>query len=353
MSSSAALIDQIMARLTDVIEPELGRDIVSLHMVRHVTIEDATVRLTLALITPTSPVQDHIASEVRQAVLEIDGIHDAEIAFDLGIPTTSPAVEQMGLHIKNIVAVTSGKGGVGKSTVAANVAIALARRGIQVGLMDADITGPNLPIIMGLYGRRPITGSEKMIPLEAYGVKVISMGFLIDPDKPIIWRGPMIHHAIRQLFTDVEWGNLDYMIVDLPPGTGDAQLTLAQSVPLSGALIVTQPQQMAVGDALRGLTMFEAVDVPILGIAENMSGDFFGEGGGRQLAESRGVPFLASIPLDPKVRIGGDTGRPIVVEDPQSPAAIALTRLALEVAARIADIASGQSSAAIQLKTVG
>ncbi len=253
--------------------------------------------------------------------------------------------------IKHIVAVTSGKGGVGKSTVAANLAIAWAQDGAAVGLLDADITGPNLPMIMGLSGN-PEADGEKIIPFEAYGVKVMSMGFLIEPDKPIIWRGPMIHHAIRQLLNDVAWGKLDYMVIDLPPGTGDAQLTLAQSVPLAGALIVTQPQEMALGDALRGITMFDEVNVPILGVIENMSGDFFGQGGGQRLAESRGVPFLGSVPLDAQVRVGGDTGEPIIVTHPDSPAAAALSHIAGEVARQIDEMAASRGDGAIPLTTI-
>ena len=253
--------------------------------------------------------------------------------------------------VRHFIAVSSGKGGVGKSTVAANLAVAWAQKGAAVGLLDADITGPNLPMIMGLDGR-PLSTGTKILPLEAYHVKVMSMGFLVDPERPIIWRGPMIHHAIRQLLDDVDWGNLDYLVVDLPPGTGDAQLTLAQSVPLRGVLIVTQPQEMALGDALRGMTMFEQVDVPILGIIENMSGDFFGQGGGQRLAESRGVPFLGSIPLDLRVRVGGDTGRPIVATHPDSPAAAALFQIARDVESRVREIASRQNEGGISLTTI-
>lgn len=242
--------------------------------------------------------------------------------------------------IQHIIAVSSGKGGVGKSTVSANLAVALAQQGYTVGLLDADITGPNLPLIMGLEGYPKSTGN-KLVPFKAYGVKVMSMGFLMDEGRAVIWRGPMIHHAIQQLLSDVDWGELDYMIIDLPPGTGDAQLTLAQSVPLAGALIVTQPQEMALSDARRGITMFEQVEVPILGVIENMSGDFFGEGGGADLAESRGLPFLGSVPLDPQVRIGGDTGKPIVVSQPESAAAEALVKIAKDVAARVEEAEEG------------
>jgi ATP-binding protein involved in chromosome partitioning len=236
--------------------------------------------------------------------------------------------------LRSIIAIASGKGGVGKSTVATNLAVALADAGARVGLIDADITNPNLPMMTGLGGGRPRVVDGKMIPMEAYGVKVISTGFLIDPNKPMILRGPMLHSAIRQFFTDVTWGDLDYMIVDLPPGTGDAPLSLAQSFPLTGVVIVTQPQDVAVSDALRSMAMFDTLNVPIIGVVENMAGDFFGAGGGETLAKQRGVPFLGRIPLDAEVRIGGDYGRPVAATAPDSTAGQALTAMAKAVAAR-------------------
>jgi ATP-binding protein involved in chromosome partitioning len=254
--------------------------------------------------------------------------------------------------IKYIIAVSSGKGGVGKSTVASNLAVALVGTGAAVGLMDADITGPNLPMIMGLEGQRPMQQAGKVIPLEAYGVKVMSMGFLVDPNQAMIWRGPMIHSAIQQFFNDVDWGALDFMIVDLPPGTGDAQLTLAQTVPLTGVVVVTQPQEVALGDALRGMAMFEQVNVPIIGIIENMSGEFFGEGGGKRLAEQHGVPFLGSVPLDTRVRISVDEGKPVVATAPDSPAAVALAAIALDVMARATEM-TGEDEGDIPLTTIG
>jgi ATP-binding protein involved in chromosome partitioning len=282
--------------------------------------------------------------------MRVPGVKEVAIKMDAAIPTDHRISSKLQLDIKNLIAVSSGKGGVGKSTIAANLAVALQQSGATVGLMDADILGPNLPMMMGIRGLPP-AANQQIIPAEAYGVKVMSMGFLVDPNKAVIWRGPMIHSAIRQFFTDVDWGPLDYMVIDLPPGTGDAQLSLAQSVPLSGAIIVTQPQDVALGDALRGLAMFEQLNVPIVGIIENMSGEFFGEGGGAQLAEERGVPFLGSIPLDSQVRVGGDNGQPIITTSPDTPAAQALRRCAQEVAARISVLTLQQADDVIQLQT--
>jgi ATP-binding protein involved in chromosome partitioning len=245
--------------------------------------------------------------------------------------------------IRNAVAVASGKGGVGKTTVAVNLAVALARTGARVGLLDADVYGPNVPTMMGLETMPP-PRHGKMVPAEAFGVKVVSMAFLIPPDQPLIWRGPMLHSAIRQFIADVEWGELDYLIVDLPPGTGDAPLSLAQSLPLSGGVIVTLPQQVSLDDARRGLEMFRTMDVPILGVVENMSYlelpdgtrlDVFGTGGGQKLADAAGVPFLGNIPMDPRVRIGSDGGQPVVLSDPESAVAQALEQLARSLAATL------------------
>ncbi len=249
--------------------------------------------------------------------------------------------------MKNAIAVASGKGGVGKSTVAVNLAVALAQTGARVGLLDADIYGPNVPTMMGIT-RLPPPVNNKLVPAEAYNVKVMSIGFMVKPGQPLIWRGPMLHSAIRQFLADVEWGELDYLVVDLPPGTGDAQLSLAQSVPLSGGVIVTLPQKVSLEDASRGLQMFKELDVPILGVVENMSYlelpdgtrmDVFGSGGGEELASKADVPFIGCIPMDPEVRKGGDHGKPIVVTHPGSATAIALVAIAKAVAARLSVLA--------------
>ncbi|HEC24372.1 MAG TPA: iron-sulfur cluster carrier protein ApbC [Chloroflexi bacterium] len=352
MSDTKQLEEQVMARLATVMEPELHRDLVTLKMIRDLKVDGDTASFTIMLTTPACPLKGQIEESARQAVLQVPGIKEVRIKLDSSVSADNRVSGRLNLDIKNLIAVSSGKGGVGKSTIAANLAVALHQSGASVGLMDADILGPNLPMLMGIEGMPP-PREDRLIPAEAYGVKVMSMGFLVDPDRPLIWRGPMVHGAIRQFFSDVEWGQLDYMIIDLPPGTGDAQLTLAQSVPLTGAIIVTQPQDVAVGDALRGLVMFEHVRVPIIGVIENMSGDFFGSGGGEKLAARQGVPFLGSVPLDPQVRIGGDSGKPIVATNPDSPAAQALTRIAQEVAARVSVINFGQSGNVIPIKTIG
>ncbi len=246
-------------------------------------------------------------------------------------------------NFRHSIAVASGKGGVGKSTIAANLAIALAQMGDQVGLLDADIYGPNIPTMMGVH-ELPPPEDKKLLPAEAYDVRLMSIGFLVPEGQPLIWRGPMLHGAIRQFVQDVRWGDLDYLVVDLPPGTGDAQLSLAQTMPLSGGLIVTLPQAVSVEDARRGLEMFRTMEVPILGVVENMSFltlpggdtmDVFGEGGGARLAEEAGVPFLGAIPLDPEVRVGGDQGKPIMVSQPGSPAAVAIRNVAEALRSRL------------------
>ena len=335
--SNEALHDAVMAALGTVIEPELHRDLVSLKMVRDVQVtDDGVAHFTVVLTTPACPLKDVIYQRAKEAVTQVEGITGVAIKWDSNVPTDGRISARMELPIRSIIAVSSGKGGVGKSTVSVNLAVALAQSGAQVGLMDADILGPNIPKMVGLGFSQPtITPDKKLVPFEVFGVKVMSMGFLADPNTPMIWRGPMLHSAIQQFFTDVLWGDLDYMVVDLPPGTGDAQLSLAQSVPLTGAVIVTQPQSVAVDDARRGLAMFEKLNVPILGVVENMAGDLFGEGGGERLAEDRGVPFLGRIPLAANVRVGGDTGHPLVADDPDSEAGQAFHALAQAVAAQV------------------
>ena len=344
---------QIMSALSTVIEPELHRDIVSLNMVRDLSVEGNVAKFTIVLTTPACPLKNVFEDRCNAAVIgHIDGIQKLNISWDSQVPTDRKIHGLLDVPMRSLIAVASGKGGVGKSTVSTNLAAALAEAGAKVGLIDGDILNPNLPTMTGLGYGRPKVVDGKMIPMEAYGFKVMSTGFLTSPDKPMILRGPMLHSAIRQLFMDVNWGKLDYMIVDLPPGTGDAPLSLAQSFPLTGAVIVTKPQDVAVSDALRSIAMFETLNVPILGVVENMAGDFFGTGGGEKLATERNVPFLGRIPLNAEVRIGGDYGRPIVVTQPENPAAIALQKMAQTIAARVS-VVMLQSSDVIPLNVIG
>lgn len=344
---------QTMAALATVIEPELHRDIITLNMVRDLRIEADTAHFTIVLTTPACPLKDVFVSSCNAAVLgKVPGIQRLNISWDAQVPTDKRIHGLLNVPMRSIIAVASGKGGVGKSTIATNLAVALAEAGARVGLIDADILNPNIPMMVGVGTGRPRVDEGKMLPIEAYGVKVISTGFLIEPDKAMIMRGPMLHSAIRQFFTDVKWGALDYMIVDLPPGTGDAPLSLAQSFPLTGVIIVTQPQDVAVSDALRSAAMFDELKVPVLGIVENMAGDFFGTGGGEKLAKQRNVPFLGRIPLDAEVRKGGDYGRPVAVVMPESPAGQAFQTMARTVAARVS-VVMLQTADVIPLTIIG
>jgi len=347
-----ALQDSVMKALGTVIEPELHKDLVTLNMVRDLNIADGVAAFTIMLTTPACPLKDVMDKAARAAVLKVPGIRDVKIKWDSDVPADRRIHGNLNIQLRNIVAVGSGKGGVGKTSVAVNLATALALEGARVGLMDADILTPNVPIMVGLTHGRPKVVNNKMIPFEVFGFKTISMGFLTDPETPMIMRGPMLHSAIRQFFGDVEWGELDYMIVDLPPGTGDAPLSLAQSVPLTGAVIVSQPQDVAVGDALRSIGMFKQLNVPILGVVENMSGDLFGSGGGEKLATQTGVPFLGRIPLDAEVRKGGDYGRPIVIGMPDAPGAKAFRDMARSIAARIS-VVQFQNADVIPLNIIG
>jgi ATP-binding protein involved in chromosome partitioning len=326
--------DAVMKALSTVIEPELHRDLVSLNMIRNLKLDGNDVEFTIMLTTPACPLRGKMENDSRAALSAVPGIGQVTINWDANVPSDRRIGDQIGQNFRNTIAVSSGKGGVGKTTIAVNLAIALAKEGARVGLLDADILGPNVPMMMGI-AEMPPPRNRKMVPAENYGVKFVSMAFLVKPDQPLIWRGPMLHSAIRQLLTDVDWGELDYLVVDLPPGTGDAQLTLAQVLPLSGAIVVTQPMQVAAADAVRGLKTFEKLDVPIIGVVENMSGDFFGTGAGQQLADQYETQFLGSIPLDANVRKGGDDGRPIVVAFSDSEAALALRDIARVVAARV------------------
>src|SRR5690349_3010892 len=318
---TTATKESVLNALSKVQEPELHKDLVTLNMIRELTIaDDNLVSFTIMLTTPACPLQTQIEREARQAVMGVEGVKSVKIKFDSDVPNDGRMRGLVKAPIRNAIAVGSGKGGVGKSTVSVNIAIALAQSGARVGLMDADIYGPNIPTMLGVEKLPPPQG-PRLIPAQAYGIKMISMGLLVKPGQPLIWRGPMLNSAIRQFLSDVEWGELDYLIVDLPPGTGDASLSLAQALPLSGAVVGTLPQLVSLDDAGRGLNMFKNLEVPDLGIVENMSYlelpdgtqmDLFGSGGGEKLSASTDTPFLGKAPIDQNVRIGGDSGKPIV-----------------------------------------
>ncbi len=352
--------NQVLNALSKVQEPELHSDLVALNMIRDIEIVDDLVRFTVVLTTPACPMKNRIEREAREAVAALPGVKQVEVKLDSNVPGDGKARGLLELPIRNAVAVASGKGGVGKSTIAVNIAVVLAKSGARVGLLDADIYGPNVPTMMGVHSL-PEPNQDKLVPAEAYGVKLMSIGFLVKPDQPLIWRGPMLHSAIRQFLTDVEWGELDYLIVDLPPGTGDAALSLAQSLPLSGGVIVTLPQQVSQDDARRALEMFRQLDVEILGVVENMSYlelpdgtkmDIFGSGGGRDLANNAGVSFIGAIPIDPMVRQGGDFGQPVVITNPDSPVSKALINVAENVAAKIS-VSAVKGSNFIPINLIG
>jgi ATP-binding protein involved in chromosome partitioning len=343
--------ESILAALSKVQEPELHQDLVTLNMVRNLEITGDSVSFTVMLTTPACPLRGQIEREAKQAVTAL-GAKSVQVKLDSDVPNDGRMRGLVNMPIRNAVAIGSGKGGVGKSTVAVNIAVTLAQSGARVGLLDADIYGPNVPTMLGVKQLPPPNG-KKLVPAEAYGLKMISMGLLVKPGQPLIWRGPMLNSAIRQFLGDVEWGELDYLIVDLPPGTGDAALSLAQALPLSGAVIVTMPQQVSLEDASRGLQMFRTLEVPILGVIENMSFldladgtrlDIFGSGGGEHLAQATGVAFLGKIPIEARVREGGDSGQPIVISNPESPAAMSLREIAQRVAARVSVEAMGSKN---------
>jgi ATP-binding protein involved in chromosome partitioning len=344
---AGATAESILSALSQVQEPELGRDLVSLGMIKDLSIEDGRVAFTVELTTPACPLRGQIEREARKAVEALPGVTQVEVRLASNVPSDGRNRGMIPLPIRNAIAVASGKGGVGKTTVAVNLAVSLAAAGARVGLLDADIYGPNVPTMMGV-DRIPPPQGGRLTPAEAHGVRVMSIGFLVQPGQPLIWRGPMLHSAIRQFVGEVEWGELDYLVIDLPPGTGDAQLSLTQTLPLSGGVIVTLPQQVSLEDARRGLEMFRTMDVPVVGVVENMSYlelpdgtkmDIFGQGGGERLAREAGVPFLGALPIDPVVRESGDRGVPVVIARPDSAVSRALKALSEAVAARVSVLA--------------
>lgn len=379
---SAPTTDAVLEALKGVIDPDLGQDIVSLGFITRCNVsEDGAADIVINLTTPACPVKDQLRDQAHALVTAVPGITSVQIEMTAVVKGQDGPAREAAKDVKHIVAISSGKGGVGKSTMTVNLACALAQTGAKVGLLDCDVHGPDVPMMMGLSGapdQIQVDGKTVLVPKERRGVKTMSIGYLVPDEQPVIWRGPMVHSFIRQMLTDVQWGELDYLLVDMPPGTGDAQLSLAQEVPLSGAVLVTTPQAVSAFDVTKAISMFHQVDVPILGIVENMSGlalegtieggeagsmvslslgsethelpleaggrfstvfDVFGSGGAEALAQKHGFPLIGKVPIDPSVRAGGDGGEPIVsakADDTASAAAIRETagRLAQRLAVK-------------------
>ena len=348
--------EEVLRELRTVQDPDLHRDLVSLGMIQNLKIEGECVSFSIVLTTPACPVRDNMKQWCEEAVRRLPWV--AQVVVDMQASTTGRGSgnEQLIPHVKNVIAVASGKGGVGKSTTSVNVALALADTGAKVGLLDGDIYGPNIPLMMGLKEQPQLQqDGGKILPYRSYGIRLMSIGFFLDESKPVIWRGPMVHGAIQQFLRDVEWGDLDYLVVDLPPGTGDAPLSLSQLIPLSGVVIVTTPQDVALQDVAKGMAMFQRLEVPVLGVVENMSyficpgcqerHEIFGKGGGERIAAQFGVPFLGKVPLQPQIREGGDEGRPVVVTYPDSPEAAAFREVAGAIARQVSILAyAGQGA---------
>lgn len=345
---------QVLAALGEVLDPDLKKDIVSLGFVKNLAIDRDKVRFDVELTTPACPVKEELKAECEKRVSAVEGVRSVEVTMTSNVRKSAPAgTGKVSLPgVKNVIAIASGKGGVGKSTVTINLAVALAQTGAKVGVLDADIYGPSVPLMMGTKDK-PYNQDGKIFPVEKAGIRIMSMGF-INEDKPVIWRGPMVHGVLQQFLTQVHWGELDYLLVDMPPGTGDAQLTMSQSAPLSGAIIVTTPQEVSLIDARKGLLMFRNVNVPILGVIENMSvfecphchqhSAIFRSGGGARIAEELKAPLLGSLPIDTRVAEGGDLGTPIVVGFPDSAVAKAYRKLAGDVAAELSKLSLRSST---------
>ncbi|HET9832587.1 MAG TPA: Mrp/NBP35 family ATP-binding protein [Vicinamibacterales bacterium] len=338
---------RVLDALKVVQDPDLHRDIVSLGFIKDLNVSGSKVAFTIELTTPACPVKDQMRDQARAAVLAVPGVTDVNVNMSASVRATGVGGEggrAPVAGVKNIIAVGAGKGGVGKTTVAVNLAIALARAGGRVGMIDADIYGPNVPIMLGMKTQLTTDG-QKILPAEKYGLQVISMGFMTADDAPIIWRGPMLHGALQQFFREVRWVDLDYLVIDMPPGTGDVALTLAQTVPVTGAIVVTTPQQVSLADSRRAVAMYKKLNIPTLGIVENMSyfvcpdcsheSDIFGKRGGERMAEELGVPFLGGIPIYQPIREGGDAGVPLLISEPDAPAAKAIVDIAARAAAQV------------------
>ncbi|NUN69852.1 MAG: iron-sulfur cluster carrier protein ApbC [Bacteroidetes bacterium] len=349
----------VLQALRAVRDPDLHRDIVALNFIKDLTISGSDVSFSIELTTPACPVKDEMKAQAEQAVRSsIPGVGAVNVTMTASVSQRANMQAAPVLTgVKNTIAVASGKGGVGKSTVAVNLALSLAREGARVGLIDCDIYGPSIPLMFNI-NEKPRLHDQKLVPLEKYGVKVMSIGFLIDSTQAVIWRGPMASGAVKQFMTDVNWGELDYLVFDLPPGTGDIQLTIVQQIPLTGAVIVTTPQEMSLADARRGMAMFQKVNVPILGVVENMSyfvsasgerENIFDNGGGKRVADQFSVPFLGEIPIYTKIRAGSDNGRPVTDAEPDSEPSRIFRTIAKNLAAQISISNFSKQSAPIEI----
>jgi ATP-binding protein involved in chromosome partitioning len=337
---------QVLEALKVVRDPDLNRDIVSLGFIKDLAIDGGRVAFTIELTTPACPVKDQMRDQARAAVMQLPGVSAVDVKLSARVreAVSADGARQAIPGVKNVIAVGAGKGGVGKTTVAVNLAIALAKCGGRVGIIDADIYGPNVPIMLGMKTQL-VTDGQKIVPAEKYGLQVISMGFLTQDDAPIIWRGPMLHGALQQFFREVRWQDLDYLVVDLPPGTGDVALSLSQTVPVAGAIVVTTPQQVSLADSRRAVAMYKKLNIPPLGVIENMSyfvctnckheSDIFGHGGGEKMSSDLGVPFVGRIPIYQPIREGSDAGVPLMISEPDSPAAKAFMAAAERTAAQV------------------
>ena len=336
---------EVLEALKQVEDPDLHRDIVSLGFVQDLKVEDSSVSLRIVLTTPACPVKDELKAQAEEIIRGLPGVTDVEVNMDAEVRSNQPGGSARPVEgVRNIIAVASNKGGVGKTTVSVNLAVALAKQGARVGLLDADVTGPNVPIMMGFESGFMAEGDGGLTTAEKYGVRLVSLGFVLPRLSPVAWRGPMVGTAVRQLVHDIKWGELDYLFIDLPPGTSDASMSMAQEAPISGVVIVSTPADVAWEDAGKAVAMFDKLNVPVFGVVENMSyfvcphcderTEIFGYGGGRKAAEELGLEFLGEIPLDRATREGADKGVPITESEPESPQAQAFLQVARQVAAR-------------------
>lgn len=337
--------NDVLDALRQVQDPDLHRDIVTLGFVQDVSVADGRVGVRIVLTTPACPVREEMKSQAEELLRALPGVKEVDVTMDAEVRSSQPMGQGRPVEgVRNIIAIASNKGGVGKSTVAVNLAVSLAHKGAKVGLLDADVTGPNVPIMMGIKSGFMAEEDRGLHTVEKYGVRLVSLGFVLPRLSPVVWRGPMVGTAVRQLLHDLKWGELDYLLIDLPPGTSDASMSMAQEAPISGVVIVSTPADVAWEDASKAVAMFDKLNVPVFGVVENMSyficphcGDrteIFGHGGGQRAADELGLEFLGEIPLDPKTREGADNGVPIVESDPDSPQALAFMRVAEHVAAR-------------------